>query len=125
MDPEPVSKRYQAAASSGTARKAAMELPDGLAERGLPDCATKVPGLYVAGEASGGVHGRNRLMGNSLLDIVVFGRRAGEAAGQHVKGVTLGKPTLEHLNAWNKELDAAGIDGKVSPVILPDYTRHT
>jgi aspartate oxidase len=49
-----------------------------------PDGSTKVPGLYVAGEASGGVHGRNRLMGNSLLDIVVFGRRAGFAAGQYV-----------------------------------------
>ena len=38
---------------------------------------TKIPGLYVAGEASGGVHGSNRLMGNSQLDIIVFGRRAG------------------------------------------------
>src|SRR5512136_545128 len=89
-----------------------------------PDGSTKIPGLYVAGEASGGVHGRNRLMGNSLLDIVVFGRRAGQAAGQHSKDVALGKPTLDHLNAWNKELDAAGVDGHVSPVILPDYTRH-
>jgi succinate dehydrogenase/fumarate reductase flavoprotein subunit len=88
-----------------------------------PDGSTKVPGLYVAGEASGGVHGRNRLMGNSLLDIVVFGRRAGLAAGQYVKDASLGKPTLEHLNAWNKELGAAGIDGRVSPVLLPRYTR--
>ncbi len=39
-----------------------------------PDGTTCVPGLYAAGEVSGGVHGRNRLMGNSLLDIVVFGR---------------------------------------------------
>jgi len=90
-----------------------------------PDGSTKIPGLYVAGEASGGVHGRNRLMGNSLLDIVVFGRRAGAAAGQYVKSVSLGKPTLEHLVAWNKELDAEGMDGTVSPVLLPDYTRHT
>jgi succinate dehydrogenase/fumarate reductase flavoprotein subunit len=89
-----------------------------------PDGSTRIPGLYVAGEASGGIHGRNRLMGNSLLDIVVFGRRAGAAAGQHARDVALVTPTLEHLNAWNKELDAAGIDGKVSPVILPDYTRH-
>ena len=42
-----------------------------------PDGATGMPGLFVAGEATGGVHGRNRLMGNSLLDIAVFGRRAG------------------------------------------------
>ena len=40
-------------------------------------CETSIPGLYVAGEASGGVHGRNRLMGNSVLDYNVFGRRAG------------------------------------------------
>ncbi len=89
-----------------------------------PDGSTKVPGLYVAGEASGGVHGRNRLMGNSLLDIVVFGRRAGLAAGRYIQSVSLGKPALEHLNAWNKELDMAGIDGRVSPMLLPDYTRH-
>jgi len=64
-------------------------------------------------------------MGNSLLDIVVFGRRAGAAAGQYARNVTLGKPTLEHLVAWNRDLDTAGIDGKLSPVLLPDYTRHT
>jgi len=40
-------------------------------------CETKVPGLYAAGEVSGGVHGENRLMGNSLLDVIVFGRIAG------------------------------------------------
>lgn len=39
-----------------------------------------VPGLFAAGEITGGLHGTNRLMGNSLLDIVVFGRRAGRAA---------------------------------------------
>jgi L-aspartate oxidase len=44
------------------------------------DGATTVPGLYAAGEVTGGVHGRNRMMGNSLLDCVVFGRRAGRAA---------------------------------------------
>ncbi len=42
--------------------------------------ATTVPGIYAAGEITGGVHGRNRMMGNSLLDLVVFGRRAGRAA---------------------------------------------
>ena len=44
------------------------------------DAATTVPGLYAAGEISGGVHGRNRMMGNSLLDGSVFGWRAGQAA---------------------------------------------
>ncbi len=44
------------------------------------DGATTVPGVFAAGEITGGVHGTNRLMGNSLLDTVVFGRTAGRAA---------------------------------------------
>jgi succinate dehydrogenase / fumarate reductase flavoprotein subunit/L-aspartate oxidase len=44
------------------------------------DGQTTVHGLYAAGEITGGVHGRNRMMGNSLLDCTVFGRRAGRAA---------------------------------------------
>ena len=90
------------------------------------DCRTKIPGLFIGGEASGGVHGRNRLMGNSLLDVCVFGRRAGLSAASYVKDVKLGSPTVAHLAAWNKELDAAGIDGAVkSPILLPSYTRKT
>lgn len=46
-----------------------------------------VENLYVAGEAAGGVHGRNRLMGNSLLDVIVFGRNAGQEAGKQFKNV--------------------------------------
>ena len=42
-----------------------------------------VEGLYCAGEVTGGIHGRNRLMGNALLDIISFGRRAGKAAVFH------------------------------------------
>lgn len=84
---------------------------------------TNVPGLYVAGEASGGVHGRNRLMGNSQLDIIVFGRRSGRnAAERAASGVAMGEPTLEHVRRYNKEASALGIDPKkISPVILPDY----
>ena len=44
--------------------------------------ATTLPGVYAAGEITGGVHGTNRLMGNSLLDTVVFGRIAGRAAAR-------------------------------------------
>ena len=44
------------------------------------DGATTLPGIFAAGEITGGVHGTNRLMGNSLLDTVVYGRRAGAAA---------------------------------------------
>ena len=46
------------------------------------DGQTTVEGLYAAGEITGGVHGRNRMMGNSLLDCAVFGRRAGRAAAE-------------------------------------------
>jgi succinate dehydrogenase / fumarate reductase flavoprotein subunit/L-aspartate oxidase len=46
------------------------------------DGATTLPGLFAAGEITGGVHGTNRLMGNSLLDTVVYGRRAGQSAAE-------------------------------------------
>ncbi|MBA3489094.1 MAG: fumarate reductase/succinate dehydrogenase flavoprotein subunit [Longispora sp.] len=49
-----------------------------------PDTAqARIPGLYAAGEVSGGMHGSNRLGGNSLSDLLVFGKRAGEHAAQH------------------------------------------
>ncbi|TMD10031.1 MAG: FAD-binding protein [Chloroflexi bacterium] len=52
--------------------------------------ATTVRGLYAAGEVAAGLHGANRLGGNSLSDLLVFGRRAGAAAAQFVKSVSLG-----------------------------------
>jgi len=83
-----------------------------------------IPNLYAAGEISGGVHGRNRLMGNSLLEITVFGRRAGRAAALRAREVKLGKLTLSHLDEWNRQLEEAGIETDViSPILLPDYTR--
>ena len=47
-----------------------------------------LPGLFAAGEAAAGLHGSNRLGGNSLSDLLVFGRRAGMAAADHAKGVS-------------------------------------
>jgi len=90
------------------------------------DAATTVPGLYAAGECEGGVHGRNRLIGNSTLDLFVFGRRAGRAAAQYAKEVKLGKLTLEHVRQWQKELRQAGLAElrPLSPKLLPDYARH-
>ena len=88
------------------------------------DCMTCVENLYAAGEVVGGIHGRNRLMGNSLLDIIVFGRAAGKNAAEKSKTVKNGKPTLAHVAAFEKQLDAAGIETcLVSPMLLPDYTR--
>jgi len=85
-------------------------------------CETELENLYVAGEPTGGVHGRNRLMGNSLLDVLVFGRRAGKNAAEKSRSVTPGKLTLEHVKRFHEELKAAGVDEKRrSPMLLPDY----
>src|ERR1700693_4238384 len=50
--------------------------------------AATVPGLFAAGECSGGMHGSNRLGGNSLSDLLVFGRRAGLGAAEYVSGLS-------------------------------------
>ena len=55
--------------------------------------ASTVPGLFAAGEAAAGLHGANRLGGNSLSDLLVFGRRAGIAAAEHAGQVA--PPTID------------------------------
>jgi len=50
-----------------------------------PDAQTTLEGLYACGEIAGGTHGRNRMMGNSLLECCVFGRRAGKAAAEKAR----------------------------------------
>lgn len=81
--------------------------------------------LLVAGEAVGGIHGRNRLMGNSLLDIIVFGRNAGKAAAAKAKQVELGTLNLNHIDQYAEELIQAGIETKdVSPLLLPKYAKE-
>ena len=87
-------------------------------------CETCVPGLYVAGEVLGGIHGENRLMGNSLLDVTVFGRIAGMNAAEYIKGYQgNGKLSLDHVRKFNKEIEKAGIKDKVGPMLLPDYSN--
>ena len=89
-----------------------------------PDCQTDVENLFAAGEVVGGIHGRNRLMGNSLLDIIVFGRNAGRNAGEKSKTVKPGTLTLSHVAKFEEERKNAGADSEVlSPRLLPDYTR--
>jgi len=63
-----------------------------------------IPGLYAAGEVMGGVHGNNRLGGNSLLDCVVYGRVSGKACAEYMFGSKLKATTL-------KELSGGGISG--------------
>ena len=85
---------------------------------------TNINNLFVAGEAVGGIHGKNRLMGNSLLDIIVFGRNAGINAAATAKNVTVGKLTLDHVARFENEIAEAGINTDVvSPKLLPDYTK--
>lgn len=86
--------------------------------------ATPVEGLFGAGEVVGGIHGENRLMGNSLLDITVFGRRAGASAAAYAaKRTGFGAPSLQHVRDFNAEVAAARLDHDlVGPMLLPDYT---
>jgi len=84
---------------------------------------TTVKNLFAAGEVSGGVHGRNRLGGNSLLDIFVFGRRAGIQAALRAKEAVVGRPSLDHVIEYEKELEKSGILRRhiKTPLLLPDY----
>jgi succinate dehydrogenase / fumarate reductase flavoprotein subunit len=83
---------------------------------------TSIPGLFAAGEVCGGVHGKNRLMGNSQLDLYVFGRRAGKFAAERAKTAKLGKLTLGHLETYEKWLDGAGVEtDRKAPILLPEY----
>ncbi len=86
---------------------------------------TSIPGLFLAGEVSGGVHGENRLMGNSLLDVLVFGQIAGESAADYAKAKTRdGRLSLQHVEDYQKELEKAGIvTDRVAPMLLPDYAN--
>ena len=90
------------------------------------DCmTTNVKNLFVAGEAVGGIHGKNRLMGNSLLDIIVFGRSAGQNAAKTAKSTVVGKLSLDHVESFEAKIKEAGIETElVSPKLLPKYTRN-
>ena len=77
--------------------------------------ASSVPGLYAAGEVSGGMHGSNRLGGNSLSDLLVFGRRAGQSAaaarglGEHGRAAPVSQAELDAAVAEALEpLERAG-----------------
>ena len=63
-----------------------------------------IPGLFAAGEAAAGLHGSNRLGGNSLSDLLVFGRRAGLAAAQHAKSVSNSGVSEAQIAEAEKEL---------------------
>ena len=93
-----------------------------IASNGMSD----VENLFVAGEAVGGIHGENRLMGNSLLDIIVFGRNAGVNAAAAAKNTKASdKLNLNHVESFKKEMADAGIvTDMVSPKLIPNYTKQ-
>jgi succinate dehydrogenase / fumarate reductase flavoprotein subunit len=72
--------------------------------------ATTVPGLYAAGEVASGLHGANRLGGNSLSDLLVFGKRAGEAAADSAK---------RNPQAKDARIDPAAVQDGISGVMAP------
>lgn len=91
-----------------------------------PDtAAAAVPGLFAAGECSGGMHGSNRLGGNSLSDLLVFGRRAGLGAADYVQSLTsrpiVGDADIDAAaRAALSPFDPADTDRAENP-----YTLHT
>jgi succinate dehydrogenase / fumarate reductase flavoprotein subunit len=80
--------------------------------------ATKVPGLFAVGEVSGGMHGSNRLGGNSLSDLIVFGQRAGAGAAAYVSGLGSTLPAVSDPDvtaATEEALAPLSRDGGESP----------
>jgi succinate dehydrogenase / fumarate reductase flavoprotein subunit/L-aspartate oxidase len=85
---------------------------------------TTVPGLYCVGEASGGIHGKNRIMGNALLEIISFGRRAGSHAAEQRHGKGHKQVGLEHLSRLRRELTISGMPMELkSPMLFPDCAK--
>src|SRR5205823_2331894 len=78
-----------------------------------------VPGLYAAGEVAGGMHGANRLGGNSLSDLLVFGRRAGEAAAAFQRDTSLGTIDERQVNDEQQLLLLPLVgEGRENPYLL-------
>ena len=76
-----------------------------------PKGETTVPGLFACGEAAGGVHGANRLGGNSLAETQVFGRRAGEAAGRAPsREIRIDARQLDGYRRKHEEFHAGGVN---------------
>ncbi|MER5543214.1 fumarate reductase/succinate dehydrogenase flavoprotein subunit [Streptomyces sp. NPDC001118] len=100
----------------------------GIAVESDTAAARGVPGLFAAGEVAGGMHGSNRLGGNSLSDLLVFGRRAGWHAAQYaqaherppVDDAQVNAASAEALRPFSAEADRAGEEG---PPENP-YTLH-
>ena len=81
-------------------------------------------GLYYIGEVTGGIHGRNRLMGNSLLEIISFGRRAGQHAAEYAHDRPHTRGSIEHVSDLRRTLTLAGLPMEhEGPLLFPKYAR--
>jgi succinate dehydrogenase / fumarate reductase flavoprotein subunit len=94
-----------------------------------PDTAAAVvPGLFAAGEVAGGMHGSNRLGGNSLSDLLVFGRRAGLAASAYVDGLGASRPAVSDRDVEAAHRSAVALfdgDGGENPYALHAELQQT
>jgi succinate dehydrogenase / fumarate reductase flavoprotein subunit len=92
-----------------------------------PDtAASTVPGLYAAGEVAGGMHGANRLGGNSLSDLLVFGRRAGEAAAKYAESrSSLSVDIAEVEDIAAEMLSPFGRDSDENPYVIQHDLQET
>ena len=104
-----------------------MPLHDGGVRVDAETEQSTVPGLYAAGEVAGGMHGANRLGGNSLSDLLVFGRRAGMAAAHFAPGrATPAAPEQSEVAAVVAEAEAPlGRDGGESPYDVHHSLQQT
>ena len=76
------------------------------------------------GELAGGIHGRNRLMGNALLDILSMGRHAGAKAAQAAGAPITNRAGIGHVHAWQRELTLAGLPLHIqAPQLFPRYAN--
>jgi succinate dehydrogenase / fumarate reductase flavoprotein subunit len=89
-------------------------------------CATNVPGLFAAGETAAGLHGANRLGGNALSDLLVFGKRAGDAAVEYARSTQQGRVNEGELaDEEASMLDAFSNPGKENPYMLTEELQET
>ncbi|MFE2214830.1 fumarate reductase/succinate dehydrogenase flavoprotein subunit [Streptomyces canus] len=101
----------------------------GIAVESDTAAARGVPGLFAAGEVAGGMHGSNRLGGNSLSDLLVFGRRAGWHAAEHATGLAADRPPVDEVQVDAaaaealRPFSAEGAEPAVGPPENP-YTLH-
>lgn len=88
--------------------------------------ASTVPGLFAAGECAGGMHGANRLGGNSLSDLLVFGRRAGIGAAEYAKTINMPSLNKEEIEAVAAEMTAYfARDGAENPYAVQRELQET